>query len=73
MKLLSNILSSIRRIFYADRHQHSFSIPVTVQGYRFLKCNHEGCNMHIPHPEDEERDRRETENLLKRAKELFEK
>lgn len=26
-----------------EKHKHKFSIPFFVKGYKFLRCEHEGC------------------------------
>ena len=28
-----------------EMHEHKFVLPITIKGYRFLKCEHEGCNV----------------------------
>lgn len=27
------------------KHDHNYTIPFTVKGFKFLRCDHEGCTM----------------------------
>jgi hypothetical protein len=31
-----------------EKHEHKFTKPFTQQGYKFLQCEHEGCNLCEP-------------------------
>ena len=31
-----------------EKHEHKFSKPFTEQGFKFLQCDHEGCNLCEP-------------------------
>lgn len=30
----------------SENHEHKFTKPYTQQGYKFLMCEHEGCNLY---------------------------
>jgi hypothetical protein len=31
-----------------EKHTHKFTIPMIYQGYKFMKCEHEGCTVVDP-------------------------
>jgi hypothetical protein len=37
-----------------EKHKHNFTIPADEGGYKFLQCDHEGCNLCEPQPTAEE-------------------
>lgn len=60
-----SIFKSIKALF--KKHEHNYTIPVTIHGYPFLKCD--TCNMHYPVTTEEEK-RREA-RLREQVEELL--
>jgi len=58
----------LSRLFKREKHEHDYKIRFVEQGYEFLKCT--GCNMCIPSPEQEVKDKVEHDRIMKSFDEL---
>jgi len=62
-------MSFLSRLFRSNRHEHNYVIPMNVEGCRFLKCDHPGCNCCDVHPEQEAEDRRKFKEIMDKIEE----
>lgn len=51
-------------------HKHNYTIPETIQGIMFFKCDYPGCSHYDTSPEQDEKDKRDFGEFERKVNEL---
>jgi flavoprotein len=58
----------LKRLF--GIHKHNYVVPETIHGISLLKCDYPGCNCYDTSPEQDAKDKKEFDDIMRKIDEF---